>query len=171
MTSFEQNPPTERPCAKCPHRSKLSRALAQAGLFFPDESCSGTDTVDRFQIIRKTGPDLPYDEYSEGHITFGSSSWTDNPKPAVGYFAAESVREEPCPRDPITLAPDETVTEVYVNDLGKVRVKIGVGDPEDAKQFIRPEGWNPANTDRRPPLEILRSVRLVTVVRGEEVES
>lgn len=166
MTAFEQTPPIELPCATCPNRSKISQALAKIGIFRSGEDCPGTDTIDRFTAVKIVGAD-PFPEDSGDYALLVNSSDSENPQPTVKYLSQEESRTEPCPNDPIFLSPNETVTEAVVNEQGKVRAKIGKGDPDDVDKLKTPFGLNPFRSSR-PPLDILSNVRLVTIVDPSE---
>lgn len=168
MTSFEQMPPTERPCATCPNRSKLSQLLAQVGIFASGKICAGPDTIDRFTAVKIVGAD-PSPEDSGDYRSLANDPFSENSQPTVKYLSQDEVRTKPCSRDPILLGSDEMVTEARVNALGKVRAKIGKGNPEDIEMLKNPFEPDLFNNGQSP-LEVLRAVRLVTIDTSESTQ-
>jgi hypothetical protein len=161
MASYEQAPPAELPCATCPNRPTMSRALARIGFLGAGESCTGPDVIDRFKVVKTEGLHSEPEGYDATTI-LSDASFNVPKKPPIVYSIGEHTREKHCPRDPIVLGSNEVVAEARPNEQGRVWVEIGEGSPEDVRQVKPPITWTSLSGDHRAPLEILQAIRRVT---------
>jgi hypothetical protein len=100
--------PLEKPCASCPKRNPLSRALAHIGIFESGIKCPGSSIVDTINVAK-------------------AASATENSRVLIVSPSLAS-REEQCGLDDIKLPEGTAVTETERNEQGRLWVRALTGD-------------------------------------------